>query len=223
VLEKQPRLSTMLIPQLLRRCYPSYALHQTATNDALLEYAKTDHFHAHFESKLENTTEIDEKSSHRQAHSEDLIDHRVYFGRYRCRWRGVDFLLYEMCHLTLHDSVSRSFFILWPKSSKAVSGDVSLTPNTLIHEAVKHSNKAGDEILVYDQRDWMRSASLARSVRDSSWDQVILDSSLKDAVTREVNTFFDSGDAYQSLLVPWKVRIHSQYHEALTDISHSVA
>jgi hypothetical protein len=61
VLEKQPRLSTMLIPQLLRRCYPSYTLHQTATDDALLEYAKTDHFQPHFESKLENTIEIVEK------------------------------------------------------------------------------------------------------------------------------------------------------------------
>jgi hypothetical protein len=69
----------------------------------------------------------------------------------------------------------------------------------------------------------MRSASLARSVRDSFWDQVILDSALKDAVTREVNTFFDSGDVYRSLFVPWKVRIDSQYHKALSEISHSVA
>jgi hypothetical protein len=206
VLEKQPRLANMLIPKLLRQCYPGYTLHQTSENTNLLEYAKTDHFHAQFEHQLENDTVIVEKPVYRQAHSEDLLERQVYCGRYRCRWRGVDFLMYKVYHLTLQDYTQGSLFILWPNTTAAVSGGVSLTPDTLVHEAVKHSMTADDEIFVYDQRDWRRSSSLARSVRTSSWEQVILDSSLKSTIMREVNSFFDSGDAYRSLQVPWKVR-----------------
>lgn len=61
-----------------------------------------------------------------------------------------------------------------------------------------------NEVWVFDQGYWQKSFELYDSVQKASWEDVILDESMKEAIIRDVDTFFDSRDTYEKLKVPWK-------------------
>lgn len=57
---------------------------------------------------------------------------------------------------------------------------------------------------MFDQGNWGKSRELFESVMKSSWDNVILDKEMKDAIISDHLTFFESRESYQKLRVPWK-------------------
>ena len=67
-----------------------------------------------------------------------------------------------------------------------------------------YGSELHDEILVFDDGYWRKSKELWKSVEHSTWDDVILDESMKKAIMGEIDNFFDSGERYARLKVPWK-------------------
>lgn len=74
----------------------------------------------------------------------------------------------------------------------------------LLLEAGKWNNELHDEIWVFDGGWWDKSAELWESIHKASWDDVILEKSMKDQIIADVDDFFGSREVYQKLKVPWK-------------------
>ena len=74
----------------------------------------------------------------------------------------------------------------------------------LMLAAGHYANEVHEEILVFDGGYWQKSKELWKSVEHSTWDDVILDESMKKAIMGEVKKFFNSREKYARLKVPWK-------------------
>ena len=57
---------------------------------------------------------------------------------------------------------------------------------------------------MFNQGYWYKDPVLYKSIRKSSWSDVILDEERKSTLIADVDRFFDSRDTYQKLRVPWK-------------------
>lgn len=76
--------------------------------------------------------------------------------------------------------------------------------NSLLLEVGKWNNELHNEIWVFDGGFWEKSTELWDSIRKASWEDVILDKSMKDQIIADVDDFFNSRDTYEDLKVPWK-------------------
>lgn len=68
----------------------------------------------------------------------------------------------------------------------------------------RYANDLKKEIWVYDSGYWSKSKSLFRSIRDASWDDVVLKEEFKEGLRRDTETFFQSKGVYESLGITWK-------------------
>ncbi|CAI4218085.1 unnamed protein product [Parascedosporium putredinis] len=75
----------------------------------------------------------------------------------------------------------RNYYILTKDKAKA---------DALIVAAGKWSSEVQEEVWVFDQGNWQKSSELFRSIMQSSWDNVILDKEMKNAIIGDHLTFF---------------------------------
>lgn len=83
------------------------------------------------------------------------------------------------------------------------TGERGKANNALILAAGHWGIELHDEIWEFNGY-WNKSKDLFDAVQKASWDDVILDRNMKDAIRGDVNRFFDSQDVYKKLKVPWK-------------------
>lgn len=74
----------------------------------------------------------------------------------------------------------------------------------LIREVSAYNSKIDHGILVFDQSRWQVDRELWKAISHSTWDDVILDSDLKDKLRHEYRSFYKSEQTYKELGVPWK-------------------
>ncbi|EMF16323.1 P-loop containing nucleoside triphosphate hydrolase protein [Sphaerulina musiva SO2202] len=122
---------------------------------------------------------------------------QVKFGKYLVDWRNKEYIVYV--------AEGRDGGSAYP----VVTNQYILSPsveasNTLVLEAGSWGNTLHNEIWVFDGGYWQKSAELFNSVRKASWDDVILDEGMKNAIRNDVENFYDSRDTYEKLKVPWK-------------------
>ena len=60
------------------------------------------------------------------------------------------------------------------------------------------------EIWLFDQGYWQKSAELWESVKNATWEDVILDEDMKRDIRTDVEGFFTARESYTKLKVPWK-------------------
>lgn len=96
-----------------------------------------------------------------------------------------------------------NFYILSPKSSINSKGH-SEEVDKLLMAAGKWTNDLHDEIYVFDAGSWIKNKHLWAAVQNSSWDDVILDPTMKETLISDVQNFFDSRSLYEEYAVPWK-------------------
>jgi transitional endoplasmic reticulum ATPase len=126
-----------------------------------------------------------------------FIGESIIFGKYVYEWNDSEFILYIADG---RDGVEAwpevvNFYILGPEKHKI---------DALILAAGSWGSELHDEILVFDQGEWMRSAELWQSVNKATWDAVILDENMKKALIDDHLSFFASKQTYLDLQVPWK-------------------
>jgi transitional endoplasmic reticulum ATPase len=120
---------------------------------------------------------------------------QVLFGKYRYAWKDHEFILY------LVDG--RDGNLLSLVRNNYIIGDEAAA-NQLILEVGSFATSLHNEIWVFDRGFWGKDSELWKSVSDASWDDVILDAEMKQALVDDVTRFFDSRPTYASLRVPWK-------------------
>lgn len=121
----------------------------------------------------------------------------VIFGKYLYKWKDLEFLMYIANGRDGDSSypVVVNHYILTRETHKL---------DDLIKEATEYGAQLHDEIWVFDQGYWQKSRELWNSIKNATWENVILDEGMKKAIMNDVESFFDGRSTYEKLKVPWK-------------------
>lgn len=121
---------------------------------------------------------------------------KLNYGKFLYKWGSDEFLLYVADGRDTSYPVSTyQGYLLTADRFKA---------EALLLEAGKWGSDLHGEVFVYDKGYWQKSAELYQSILKASWDDVILDEKMKQALIDDHLTFFRSHDTYARLSVPWK-------------------
>jgi transitional endoplasmic reticulum ATPase len=208
------RTSTRLqVLESLRDAYPEH--HITCVDRKeydFLGYAKQGHARsellAHSDAlgrELIDAKRNYEKPSRLVASASGSLYDSVYFGRYRYTWNEKSFIVYKgVWPTTCVGHEEKVFYVLTPRSETSASSGHCSTTDALLLAVGKWTSVPHDEIYVFDQTYWRKSAELWQSIKGSSWDDVILDPKMKSSLIEDVQGFFDSRALYREFAVPWK-------------------
>ncbi|KAH6042018.1 hypothetical protein HBI54_139980 [Parastagonospora nodorum] len=121
----------------------------------------------------------------------------VTFGKFLYKWKDQEAIVYIADG---RDGVSsypapRNHYILTTNEHKV---------DELLKLASLWGSQLHNEVWVYDQGYWQKSAELYNAVQKADWQNVILDEDMKKALVADVENFFDGQKTYTDLKVPWK-------------------
>lgn len=189
----------------LRRWYPDHIVTQTPKSTGILKLAKAGHAHA----TLDTTTDFYASRTYKlttgYAKDAGRLKYKLELGRYNYRWKDRDFLVYVVDYWESQYSRVRNHYILYPKSEEDGIDGQSQVVDKLITAASQHLSKIDDEVWVYDRGYWRKSRKLWQNVQACNWEDVILNSEMKQQLRNDIEGFFDRKDDYESFAVPWKV------------------
>jgi len=121
----------------------------------------------------------------------------IRFGKFLYKWGHTEFVLYIV------DGRDGSGPYPEVRNNYILGTNVHKT-EALILAAGKWGNELHEEIWVYDNGGWQKSAELFDSVKKASWDAVILDPKMKKTIINDHLSFYDSRPTYAKLKVPWR-------------------
>lgn len=128
---------------------------------------------------------------------EGALAEQIKFGKFLLDWEGKEYVLF------VADGREGSSPYPAVTHQYILSASVDST-NRLLLAAGKWTSELHGEVWVFDGGYWQKSAELWNSVAKASWDDVILDKPMKDAIRADVDHFFDSRETYENLKIPWK-------------------
>ena len=202
----QPRTSTELaIVSSLRRRYPDWTVTVTPQATGLVPFAKAGRAQA----RLDKETEMPlvwrsfEPASGNAAAEPGHFRDNIKFGRYDYQWNGKSFVVYDAKYVDDYAVVKNDFVLHQREGDEIIDGQ-SKAVDELIAAASQYTNDLHDEVYVFDQEMWTKNSDLWKSVQQSTWEDVILDRSLKDVLISDVEGFFDCEEDYKRFAVPWK-------------------
>ncbi|KAI4187585.1 MAG: hypothetical protein LQ346_005467 [Caloplaca aetnensis] len=199
------RYSTDLtITSTLRSRYPGYTTTVTPDSTGVLNFATA----GQAEAKLDTTADayalwrthqpVTDRST-----KEGTMQDSVSLGKYDYKWNEHEYIVYVASFFQDY-RVHKNTYILFNKSNDEIVDGRSKRADELIAAASQWSVDLHNECWVFDQETWLKNSELWNSVRESSWDDVILDSAMKKTLVEDVKGFFDRKDDYKQFGVPWK-------------------
>ncbi|KAL8664304.1 MAG: hypothetical protein Q9202_003118 [Teloschistes flavicans] len=207
-----PRVNTdPLIVAALRKTHPGFHLTITSTyNSNLLAFAAAGHAEAisspaneaspatSSEQQQPVATDLKWRSytppARRSSGSDGTLDDIIKFGRFIYTWSDTNYILYNV--VGERHGIDQNVTYLLGTSAEA--------NDALLLVAGKYWSEPHDEVLVFDGGFWRRDKKLWESVQHSTWDDVILEESMKKSIIGEMEKFFGSEERYKRLKVPWK-------------------
>ncbi|MCJ1383342.1 hypothetical protein MMC17_006455 [Xylographa soralifera] len=130
---------------------------------------------------------------------------QIIFAKYAYRWEEHDFVIY------VAEGYNEGAFglplyacILCEPTGQETAASVSVSTEALIMAASKWSLELHGEMWVFDQMYWHKNKSLWEEIQKASWEDVILDGDMKQALQDDVEGFFDEKDNYEKFQIPWK-------------------
>jgi transitional endoplasmic reticulum ATPase len=187
----------------LKKQYPGLDLIVVSAYECnLLAYAGAGHatfdvIHdkGEFPSSLETTVYL--PPSRRMDGNKGQLGEEVIFGKFLYRWGGEEFVIYLVDGRDGSESYPhvKNFYILTTNVHKA---------EQLVLATGSWASDLHDEVWVFDQGDFSKDRELWKSAQKSTWDAVILDPDMKEALINDHISFFESKQTYKNLGVPWK-------------------
>ncbi len=185
-----------VIVEAIRKQYPD--LHLTITlryNCSLLAYAASGNAKAvptDADDSLSPTLKWKMYSppARRTDDSIGMLAEVVQFGKYFYTWKDQEYIVY-----IVNTEAQLMVYIL---------GASKESTESLMVAASKWMVELHNEILVFDGGYWEKSRELWQNVQHSSWDDIIMNASMKKALIGVVDQFFNAKERYQKLRVPWK-------------------
>ena len=191
-------LPSFYVVDALRSAYPTHVLTQTPTSTGLAALARSGGFEARLDTSLTFYAGREKDSLVERVEQPRDLDYNAEFGRLNCAWRDCEFYIYKGEYWQNDWECISNHYILCPRDDSCKE-ETSRLADDLIVAALQHKAKVDDEVWVFDSH-WKRSGKLWKSVKDSTWDDVILNQELKEELIKDVTSFFDREEAY-SLLV----------------------
>jgi len=195
----------------IRRCYPDF--HVTCVESHEYDFLGFAQDHAEAELLVhEDGSRVIYDSVRNYVKPSRLVESstgklkdEVCFGHYRYSWHDNEFILYKVKWTTTCWGKRESlYYVLCPKENTTLTNVHSSTTDELLLAVGKWTSVPHEEIYVFDQTYWQKSAELWQSIKDASWDDVILEPKMKQNLIEDVQGFFDSQGLYQQFSVPWK-------------------
>lgn len=110
-------------------------------------------------------------------------------------WKGTRYEVVRLAWMDAGCSQSRAF-ILAQSEQEA---------DALFRAVCAHvTQTVDDEILVFEEGRFTKSAELFHAIRSSSFDNLILPRELSTSLLDDFNAFFDNGELYDRYRVPWR-------------------
>jgi len=164
---------------------------------------------------LESEREFVPAKGGRTTTAKSTLSDKVYFGKYKYEWKNHEYIVYKVTWKTQWSEAFR-FFVLYPmgesENEKAESnvGDEHNCPeiDALLLEVGMDGNLPTKEIWVFEGSWWANSRSMYQSIEGTSWQDVILEPTMKKQIMDDVLTFFqpETKAMYQNYKIPYKVR-----------------
>ncbi|KAF2101589.1 P-loop containing nucleoside triphosphate hydrolase protein [Rhizodiscina lignyota] len=202
-----PRLSSELVlMESLRTAHPDHLVVRTSKHFCdLLAYAREGNAEATLK-----TQNGDYDAFRRYVASGKRIDREpgvltdsVQWGCYDYRWDGKDYTIYKHEYMDQGRGLVMNFYICYQAGAETIKSGKSSDVDSLMNACGEWTHELHEEIYVFDGF-WQKSKDLYKSVSGSTWDEVILDPTMKDKLIEDVEVFFDNRDLYKQLAVPWK-------------------
>jgi len=133
---------------------------------------------------------------------------RIVFGCYDYVFKGNQFLVYVVEGADGAFGKNVYSYILVEDLTVEGKAAPQKLADELIEAATAYGQELHNEVLVFDQGFWQKSADLWHNIQKSNWEDVILEEERKKAIVDDVIGFFDGQERYQEFGVPWKV-IHN--------------
>ncbi|KAF7864387.1 hypothetical protein EAF04_006521 [Stromatinia cepivora] len=190
----------------LKKCYPTYHVVQSSPDACdLIGYAN-----AGFAVAIRDdedaywTLRTYKAPGSRLANKPKTVVDRVFFGKWAYTWEEKDYIVYRAQHELSMGRTTTLQFILTPLKGRALGEGPLEAIDSLILAVGAWTSELHEEIYVFDNQRWGKDKDLYESVKDSSWDEVILDPTMKKNLIADVQGFFDNQALYKKLAVPWK-------------------
>jgi transitional endoplasmic reticulum ATPase len=136
--------------------------------------------------------------------SDAKVQERILFGRYSCKWKEEQFLIYVIeggdcrCYST-------NYYILHRPMLDCPDGIRNKPALDLMKTVATWTLDVHDEVWMFDAGNWSKSKELWENVQKTSWSGVILEEGLRESLIQDTSGFFDAKRMYERLSVPWKV------------------
>ena len=202
--ERTTLLSNFVLVDALRSAYPSHVLTQTPASTGLAALARSGGFEAHLDTSIDFYAGREKDTLAEQVEQSCDLDYKVELGRLNCAWRDRDFYIYKSEYWQNDWEHISNHYVLYPREYRREGEGASTFADQLIVAALQHKAKVDEEVWVFN-RHWERSSKLWKSVKESTWDDVILNQELKEELIKDVTNFFDREEHYKAFGVPWKV------------------
>ncbi|KAF7906995.1 uncharacterized protein EAF01_004582 [Botrytis porri] len=130
-----------------------------------------------------------------------MVIEQVKFRRWFYTWKNMKYIVYRANYEDPKGfGTLKLQFILSDKEDDPSARGI----DALILAASAWTLELHEEIYVFDSQLWVKDKNLYESVQGSSWDEVILNKTLKANLIADVESFFDNQALYKKLAVPWK-------------------
>ena len=212
----------LILSASLRAHYPNHSLTIVSPYSCdLLGFAKAGHATAELDASKDSYLSSRSYAAlpTRWSEGEGAVVDDLVFGRYNYDWFSHSFLLYVAECAQTYKRPETTYFILHQAKPEEMVQSNSTVVDELISTVSQWAMELHDEILVYDGY-WIKDKQLWQAVKDSKWDDVILDKDTKKALIDDVEGFYGAREAYKRFAIQWKVSEARWWYYAVAVLVH---
>jgi hypothetical protein len=135
------------------------------------------------------------------------VNEKMYWGRYKYTWQNNEFMLYAVSWKMEYDHDVHFNFLLHPRSAGEAASPKTELIDQLLLKIGEYASMPHEDVFVFSDDHTFRSKSMYEAIKNAKWEDVILDPSMKEAMMKDVISFFQPAtkDLYSKYNIPYKV------------------
>lgn len=206
------------IAELLKRHYPNHhVINAEPLRSEFLGFAAAGHATATLDTEdgfYDLARQWEAPPGGRTYGEEATISDKIYFGRYKYEWDGKEFIVFRVSWKGEYEREVFWHFILHPKSTDTEdvkSSEECEEIDSLLLALGDYSCLPHEEIFVFEDNHVSRSKVMYQAIKQATWEDVIMDTDIKDQVMKDVINFFNPAtkELYKEYNLPYKVSFPS--------------
>jgi transitional endoplasmic reticulum ATPase len=199
---------------IIKRSYPHHYVTcvNPEENAEFMEYAEAGLAKAtliHHDDHLEHSRIYNAPNGGRLYKQAGSVGDKVFCGKYSYEWQGKEYILWRTVHNNFYGGDVKWDFVLYPRgASDEAAKDFENCPeiDALLKELGIWSTVPHEDIYVFDQGYIHRSRSVWMSIKDATWEDVVMDPGVKNQLMKDILSFFtnETKEIYMRYSIPYK-------------------